>query len=108
MAVKRIVVAGCRAFTDYDLAKEFIDKCISDMRRGNEIIIVSGGAKGADVLGERYAKENGFEIERHAAKREMAQIADLVICFWDEQSRGTRSMIEYARKYGKEVRIRKI
>ena len=61
LPVKRVVIAGCRDFEDYKVAKEYIDFCLSNIRKENEIIIVSGGAKGADSLGERYAKENGFE-----------------------------------------------
>ena len=119
--IKRIVIAGCRDFNDYKEAKEYIDFCISNIRKGNEIIIVSGGASGADALGERYAKENGFKIERYPAEWEkygrsagpkrneiMAKICDYVICFWDGKSRGTKSMIEYAKKYGKPIRIKQI
>lgn len=58
--IKRIVIAGCRDYTNYDEAKEYIDFCLSNIRKENKIIIISGGAKGADALGERYAKENGF------------------------------------------------
>ena len=38
----------------------------------------------------------------------MAEVADIVICFWDGKSRGTKSMIECARNSGKPVRIKKI
>ncbi len=38
----------------------------------------------------------------------MAEVGDYVICFWDEKSRGTKSMIEYAKKYGKPIKIKKI
>ena len=91
------------------------------MRKENTIIIVSGGARGADLLGERYAQENGFAIERYPAdwdrygksagprrNREMAKAGDYVICFWDGESRGTKSMIEYAKVFGKPVTIKKI
>lgn len=119
--IKRIVIAGCRDFNDYKEAKEYIDFCISNIRKANKIIIISGGASGADALGERYAKENGFKIERYPAEWEkygrsagpkrneiMAKICDYVICFWDGKSRGTKSMIEYAKKYGKPIRIKQI
>lgn len=119
--IKHIVIAGCRDFNDYKEAKEYIDFCISNIRKANTIIILSGGASGADALGERYAKENGFKIERHPAdwdkygrsagpkrNKRMAEISDYVICFWDGKSRGTKSMIEYAKKYGKPIRIKQI
>ena len=118
---KRIVIAGCRDYTNYNQAKEYIDICLSNIHKENEIIIISGGAKGADALGEQYAKENGFKIERYNAdwdkygrsagpKRNelMAKNCDGVICFWGGQSRGTKSMINYAKKYNKPIRIIKI
>ncbi len=118
---KRVVIAGCRDYTDYAKAKRYIDFYLSNIRKENNIIIVSGGASGADALGERYAKENGFMVERYPAdwktygksagprrNKQMAEISDYVICFWDEKSRGTKSMIEYARKNSKPIRIIKI
>ncbi len=119
--VKRVVVAGCRNYDNYDEAKQFIDLALSNIRKNNAIIIVSGCASGADIIGERYANENGLEVERYPADwktygrsagprrdKQMAEVSDYVICFWDGQSRGTKSMIKYARQYGKPVRIKKI
>ena len=119
--IKRVVIAGCRDYNNYDKAKAYIDCCLCDIIEDNEIVIVSGGACGADALGERYAKEKGFKLEKYPAdwkkygrsagpkrNEQMAKICDCVICFWDGKSRGTRSMIEYAKKYGKPVRIKNI
>ena len=119
--IKRVVVSGCRDFNDYNTAKKFIDACISNIRKENEIVFVSGGCRGADMLGERYAKENGMAIERYPAdwdtygkaagpmrNRQMAEVADYVIYFWDGHSRGTKTMIEYANEFQKPVRIKKI
>ncbi|MBE6733076.1 MAG: DUF2493 domain-containing protein [Ruminococcaceae bacterium] len=121
MPTKRVVIAGCRNYNNYDEAKVYIDFCLSNVRKENDIIIVSGGASGADKMGERYAKENGFEVEQYPAdwekygrsagpirNRQMAEVCDYVICFWDGKSRGTRSMIELAKKYGKPVKIKRI
>ena len=118
---KRIVVAGCRNYFNYDEAKEYIDFCISEIRKENTLIFVSGCCSGADMLGERYAKENGYEIEYYPAewneygraagpKRDltMAKIADYVICFWDFKSRGTKSTIKYATELNKPIKIKQI
>lgn len=117
--IKRVVIAGCRDYNNYDEAKQYIDFCLVDIKKENDIIIVSGCASGADAIGERYAEENGLKVEKYPAdwtkygrsagpkrNEQMAQISDLVICFWDEKSRGTKSMIEYAKKYGKAVKIK--
>ena len=118
---KRVVVAGCRDYENYEEAREYIDYCLSNVSRENDIIIVSGGAKGADALGERYANEKGYKIERYPAdwdtyglragpirNEKMAQNCDFVICFWDGKSRGTKSMIGFAKQYNRPCRIKKI
>ena len=61
--LKRVVIAGCIDYNNYDEAKLYIDFCLSDIKKEYDIIIVSGCASGADAIGERYAKENGFEVE---------------------------------------------
>ena len=117
----KVVIAGCRGYNDYDEAKEYIDFCLKNIRSENKIVIISGCASGADALGERYALENGFEIEKFPAEwgkygrsagpirnGKMAETADYVICFWDGKSRGTRNMIESAKKHGKHIRIKMI
>lgn len=119
--IKRIVVAGSRDYNNYSDAKEYIDLCINEIKNKYTLIFVSGGCRGADMLGERYAEENGYEIERYPAdwerygrsagpkrNRKMAEIGDFVICFWNNNSQGTKSMIEYAKEFNKPVRIKKI
>lgn len=121
LPTKRVVIAGCRDYNNYDEAKLYIDFCLSNIRKQNNIVIVSGCASGADAIGERYAEENGFEVEKYPAdwktygrsagprrNKQMAEVSDYVICFWDEKSAGTRSMISCARKCGKPVKIKKI
>lgn len=73
------------------------------------------------MLGERFARENGFPVERYLAqwkkygekagpKRnlQMAEVCDYVICFWNGKSRGTACMIAYAKKLSKPLRIIRI
>ena len=117
--IKRVVVAGCREYTNYEEARKYIDFCLSNIRRENTVVIISGGARGADSLGERYARENGLEVERYTAdwtsygkgagprrNKQMAEVCDYVICFWDGKSRGTRSMIDCARQCKKPLRVK--
>ena len=121
LPIKRVVVAGCRDYNNYDEAKRYIDFCLSNIRKENDIIIVSGCASGADAIGERYAKKNGFKVEKYPAdwesygrsagprrNRQMAEVSDYVICFWDGKSRGTKSMIDCALECGKPIKIKKI
>ncbi len=60
--IKRVVVAGCRDYDDYNEAKKYIDFCISEIRKKYKIVFISSGCRGADIFGERYAMENGFNV----------------------------------------------
>lgn len=119
--IKRVVVAGCRDYNNYEQAREFIKICISKIKKENEIVFLSGDCRGADALGIRFAKEGGFRIEHYPAEWQkygksagpkrneiMAQRCDFVICFWDGKSRGTSSMISLAQKYKRQIRIKMI
>ncbi len=118
----RVVVAGGRDYNDYKSAKSFIEENICDLlEEGNEIIFISGGCRGADALSERFALENGFEIEKYLAQwerygraagpkrnKKMVDTCHRIICFWDGKSKGTKSTIFYATKSNKDLRIKLI
>jgi hypothetical protein len=105
----RIIIAGSRNFTDYDLLKSKMDQLCSE-RKPSEIEVVSGAARGADQLGERWAEERGIAVKRFPAQwdtygrsagyrrnLEMAQYATHLVAFWDGRSKGTAHMIQTAR-----------
>ena len=84
----------------------------------HRVIIVSGHARGADSLGERFAHEFNLPFELHPANwrllgkaagmvrnAEMAKCSDALIAFWDGESRGTRHMINFARKRGLDISV---
>ena len=91
-----IIIAGSRNFNDYNLLKSSCDNLLTQF---TNIEIVSGTARGADKLGERYAREKGYDIKQFPANwdkfgksagyirnDEMAQYADMLIAFWDGAS----------------------
>lgn len=101
----RTIVAGSREFFDYTKVKEALDSL--DPR---PTAILSGTARGADRLGERYALEHSIPLERYPAdwrnnkksagiKRnlKMAEKAERLVAFWDGRSTGTHNMIDTAR-----------
>jgi len=130
----KLIVAGGRDFKDEErmittlngLADvEFADKSLS---------IVSGMAKGADLLAWNFAQE--FDIERYAFRANwddltapgavikqsrwgyeynanagfdrnhaMGDYADGLLAFWDGQSSGTKDMIDYMRGLKKYVHV---
>lgn len=113
----KVIIAGSRDFADYELLRAKCDALLQDRRDESNIIIVSGTARGADRLGERYARERGYRIERYPAdwdrdgnsagpirNAKMADNAHALIAFWDGRSRGTMNMIDTARKKGLMVR----
>lgn len=113
----RVIIAGTRDFSDYELLRQKCDAILSAKRQDSHIVVVSGTARGADRLGERYARERGYEIRRFPAdwdndgnaagpirNAKMADNADALIAFWDAKSRGTRNMIETAEEKGLLVR----
>ena len=61
------MVSGSRDFNDYTLLSTELDKLLSGK---TNITIVSGTARGADRLGERYAAEHNLRIERFPAEWE--------------------------------------
>jgi len=113
----RIIIAGSRNFRDYELLRSTMFDVID---RGNprDFTILSGGARGADMLGECFAREHGCGLEVYPAdwdrygksagyrrNVEMAENADVLLAFWDEESRGTQHMIQIAKKKGLIVRV---
>ena len=118
---KKIVVAGCRNYNNYEEARGYISDCIGDIKDRYTLIFISGGCRGADLLGERYAAENGHKVERFVAEwdrygrgaglkrnEKMARMADYIICFWDGESSGTKSMIEFAKRFNKQVYVKHV
>jgi hypothetical protein len=53
-----LAIIGARTFTDYDLLSDVVKKQCDKWDIKIIDLIVSGGCKGADILGERFAKEN--------------------------------------------------
>ena len=72
--MKKVIIAGSRSFQDYALLKYELDKLFSE-----PFIIVSGGAKGADSLGEMYAREMGYTIERYLPKWNNLNVPNCVV-----------------------------
>ncbi len=114
----RVIIAGGRDFNDYRLLKSRCDNLLSFRIKEHNIIIISGTAEGADRLGERYAIERGYAIEKYPAEwkkhglaagpirnEQMSNVADALIAFWDGESRGTKDMIKKARKKNLLVRV---
>ena len=66
----RIIIAGSRDFENYEVVKTkaaAVIKAIKEKEPEAKIEIVSGGARGVDSLGERFAREYGYKLWRFPA-----------------------------------------
>lgn len=112
--MSKIIVAGGREFQKYRL----LTRVLIQHGVGTNDEIVSGGARGADMLGETYAKRNNIPLKIFNAdwhnlgkkagvirNAQMADYADEAIVFWDGQSRGSKNMIDNMNKRNKPVKI---
>ena len=107
-----LLIAGGRDFNNYEVLK----KCLDNETKDNilPITVISGTARGADSLGERWANEAGHEIIKYKPEWDKLGpkagplrniemynfIKDKenkkVIVFWDGISKGTMHMIKTA------------
>jgi hypothetical protein len=107
----KIAIVGSRTFNDYRYLCETLEWF--DVKK-----VVSGGAKGADKLAEKWAAEHGIPVQVFHAdwdrygkaagyKRNLkiVEACDEVIAFWDGKSKGTKHTIDIAENEGKPVYI---
>lgn len=110
---KRVLVCGSRGAEDPAPLFAELDKIRSEIGR---FVVVSGGARGADKLGETFAGLRGHLCEVFPANwtkhgnsagyirnKEMVDSlreGDYVVAYWDGKSPGTKSTIELAKARG--------
>lgn len=122
----RVIIAGSRDFDNYKLLENESSKVIETEKNENIqlIRIISGTARGADQLGEKFANKYNYKLSCFPAEwglygksagyrrnAEMAKFAvsnnntGILIAFWDNKSKGTKYMIDLANRYGLKVYI---
>lgn len=111
----KIIVAGSRNYNNYPKLKNTLNNIIGKISR-SDIEIVSGTATGADRLGEKYAKEHDLKCTRFPADwskygnkagivRNIKMLnyignSGILVLFWDEESKGSKHMLEIATEFG--------
>jgi hypothetical protein len=112
----KVIIAGSRGIWSIPWVEDTIKAS------GFEVTeVVSGGCRGVDEIGEAYAQSEGipcrvFPADWKANGRaagpirnaEMAAYADALIAVWDGKSRGTKNMIDEAKKRGLKVYIHRV
>lgn len=127
----KIIIAGGRDFNDMELLERSCHESFSTLSEEGLLTndvridipnmeIVCGKARGADTLGEEFAKRYGIKIKYFPANwsaygksagyirnKEMAKYAKedngVLIAFWDKKSKGTKHMIDLANSSGLKV-----
>jgi len=116
----KLIIAGSRDITNY-LALENAMKTSGFDKEVTEI--VSGGATGADTLGERWAKEHKIRVKRFPANwdrdgkaagpirnKAMAVYvgeSGCLLALWDGTSFGTKHMLGIAKGMGMRYKVYK-
>ncbi len=114
----KLAIIGSRNFVDYNLL------CAEMAKLPKPTVIVSGGARGADTLGKKYADEHGIEtkifpaiwhpegedgpMDKGAGMKRNTDIikeASAVLAFWDGDSTGTVDSINKSIMLKKHVKI---
>ena len=83
--------------------------------------IISGGARGIDTCAREFAQRHNIKLteflpdyNRYGRKAPLVrnklivEACDVVVAFWDGQSRGTMFTVNYAREIGKPVKLYKL
>lgn len=125
----RLAIIGSRSFNDTKLLNETLKPYKDQIT-----LVVSGGAKGADQLGEYWARLHKIEtliflpdwenldvpkarikIRTDGTKynanagfdrnKKIVENSDFIIAFWDDRSPGTRNSIKWCKKLKKPYQI---
>ena len=116
----RVIIAGGRDFTNVSVMAETLNNLqdVDHVIEIEKLTLICGMARGADLTAYKLFKEVGLPVEMYPAdwdqygkqagfirNTQMAGVADMLIAFWDGQSRGTAHMIDTARKHNLNVLV---
>lgn len=113
MKTKKLAIVGSRTFNNYNKLKNELEPYKDNIGE-----VISGGARGADSLARRWAKENNIMYKEHLAdwdlygkkagyirNKKIIKECDGCVAFWDGISKGTKHSIELCEQYNKPVKI---
>lgn len=114
------LVVGSRNFNNYSMMNAYLNKVLS---AHSKIVIISGGANGADSLAEQYANEHNYPLivmkadwdkyGKSAGYIRNQQMHDFIakhskrgcVAFWDGKSKGTAHNFPICEKMKTPLRI---
>ena len=110
----KIAIIGSREFPDLAWVREFVFSLPTDTE------IVSGECKiGVDRIAKEVAIQRGFVYTPFPAEwrkypgnsaaairnRKIVEYSDLVVAFWDKQSKGTRMVLRFCLELNRSFRV---
>ena len=114
----KLIVAGGRDFSDRFLLRDELIKLAETTYADKAVSIVSGLAKGADLMGKYFAIEHEVTLYEFPAEwnrygnsagfirnEQMGNFSDGLLAFWDGKSSGTKNMIYYMQQLRKPVHV---
>ena len=118
----RIIIAGSRDFDNFSYLQDIVFQFAEDLGIDpDDIEIVCGEARGADLLGRKSGERYGLQIHSYPAdwdkhgksagyrrNVQMAENADALIAFHMNKSKGTQHMINIAKEKGLIVLVKDI
>tara|TARA_B110000908_G_C10196109_1_gene422987 strand:- start:1015 stop:1371 length:357 start_codon:yes stop_codon:yes gene_type:complete len=104
----KLIIAGGRDFTNFSVVENEFMRLFSDVEN-KDVEIISGLARGADALGVKLADMYELKLHKYPAQwdkygksagyrrnAEMGAVATHLLVFWDQESKGTKHMIDVA------------
>lgn len=109
----RVAIVGSRHFASPERVTEYVE----GLPRGASI--VTGSASGVDAAATQAARARGLavrvlpasfeelrdESKSAARNQKLIDSCDVLVAFWDGESKGTRTTVERALDSGKEVHV---
>lgn len=113
----KLMISGSRSIRNLKIIFDELEKIYA---AHPDLILISGGAKGVDSIAEEWSRFRKLPIEQHkpdwskygkgagiVRNKEMVLAADYVLIFWDGESKGTKSVIDFCEKQGKPYLLKK-
>lgn len=115
-----LLICGSRSYSNYYEFEKVADFLLKNKK---DIVVVSGGSKGADKLAEEYCHNKNIEIiifnaewnkyGKSAGFRRNTEMISFIkdkeqkgiLAFWDMESKGTGHSIKLAKKENIPIRI---
>lgn len=107
------IISGSRSIRDYWIVQEGMKLVPWDIDT-----VVSGTLNGADILGEKWARDRQIPVIQCPAdwlenrkiadiirNGRMADMSQALVAFWDGASKGTKNMIDQAIRKGLRVMV---